>query len=142
MSHKIKPEHLQRLAGVYIRQSSLGQVRNNRESYRVQKGLRARAEQLGWPLGNVKIFEADQGESASKPMTRNDFNSLLRMIQDQQVGIVFSIDMTRLARNAIDMSMLIHWCAMHSTLIADQHQVYDPATPETAWCWGFRACWR
>jgi DNA invertase Pin-like site-specific DNA recombinase len=130
MSHKIKPEHLQRLAGVYIRQSSLGQVRNNRESYRVQKGLRARAEQLGWPLGNVKIFEADQGESASKPMTRDDFDSLLRMIQDRQIGIVFSVDVTRLARNAIDMSMLIHWCAVHRTLIADQHQVYDPATPE------------
>lgn len=130
MSHKIKPQHLQRLAGVYIRQSSLGQVKNHRESYRVQKGLAARARQLGWPLEQVKTFEADQGESASKPMTRDDFDSLLRMIQDQQIGIVFSIDVTRLARNAIDMSMLIHWCAVHGTLIADQHQVYDPSTPE------------
>lgn len=130
MSHKIKPEHLQRLAGVYIRQSSLGQVKNHRESYRVQKGLATRAEQLGWPSDQVKTFEADQGESASKPMTRADFDSLLRMIQDQQVGIVFSVDVTRLARNAIDMSMLFHWCAVHGTLIADQHQVYDPSTPE------------
>ena len=63
-------------------------------------------------------------------MARDDFDALLRMIQDRQVGIVFSIDVTRLARNAIDMSMLIHWCAVHGTLIADQHQVYDPATPE------------
>ena len=130
MSHKINPEHLQRLAGVYIRQSSPGQVKNHRESYRVQKGLAARARQLGWPLERVKTFEADQGESASKPMTRDDFESLLRMIQDQQVGIVFSIDVTRLARNAIDMSMLIHWCAVHGTLIADQYQVYDPSVPE------------
>jgi len=130
MSHKIKPAHLQRLAGVYIRQSSLGQVKTNRESYRVQKGLQARAQQLGWPTDRVKTFEADQGQSASKPMTRDDFDSLLRMIQDQQIGIVFSVDVTRLARNAIDMSMLIHWCAVHGTLIADEHQVYDPATPE------------
>ena len=130
MSHKIKAEHLQRLAGVYIRQSSPGQVRNHRESYRVQKGLAARAEELGWPLEQVKTFEADQGESASTPMTRGDFDSLLRMIQDQQVGVVFSVDVTRLARNAIDMSMLIHWSAVHGTLIADQHQVYDPSTPE------------
>jgi DNA invertase Pin-like site-specific DNA recombinase len=130
MSHKIKPDHLQRLAGVYIRQSSLGQVKNNRESYRIQKGLVARAQQLGWPPEQIKTFEADQGESASKPMTRHDFDLLLRMIQDRQVGIVFSIDVTRLARNAIDMSMLIHWCAVHGTLIADEHQVYDPSTPE------------
>ena len=130
MSHKINPEHLQRLAGVYIRQSSLGQVKNNRESYRVQKGLSARAEELGWPIERIKDFEADQGMSASTPMMRDDFDLLLRMIQDKQVGIVFSVDITRLARNSIDLSMLIHWSAVHGTLIADQHQVYDPSTPE------------
>ena len=130
MSHKLKPEHLQRLAGVYIRQSSPGQVKNNRESYRVQKRLAARAEELGWHADRVKCFEGDQGVSASTPMTRDDFDSLLRMIQDQQIGIVFSVDVARLARNAIDVSMLIHWCAVHRTLIADQHQVYDPSTPE------------
>lgn len=130
MSHKIQSQHLTRLAAVYIRQSSPGQVRNNSESYRVQKKLIARAEQLGWPGKRTQPFEADQGTSASKPMARDDFDALLRMIQDRQVGIVFSVDVTRLARNAIDMSMLIHWCAVHATLIADQHQVYDPATPE------------
>ena len=67
MSHKIKPQHLQRLAGVYIRQSSPGQVKNNRESYRVQKRLTARAEELGWPTEQIKPFEADQGASASTP---------------------------------------------------------------------------
>ena len=59
MSHKIKTEHLGRLAAVYIRQSSPGQVRNNTESYRVQKGLVTRAEQLGWPASQIKLFEAD-----------------------------------------------------------------------------------
>ena len=44
MSHKIKAAHFTRLAGVYIRQSSPGQVKNNTESYRVQKGLVTRAE--------------------------------------------------------------------------------------------------
>ena len=130
MSHKIKTEHLGRLAAVYIRQSSPGQVKNNTESYRVQKRLVTRAEQLGWPACQIKIFEADQGQSASKPMSRDDFDALLRMIQEQQIGIVFSVDVARLARNAIDMSMLIHWCAVHATLIADQHQVYDPETSD------------
>lgn len=130
MSHKIKTEHLGRLAAVYIRQSSPGQVRNNTESYRVQKGLVRRAEQLGWPASQIQLFEADQGQSAGKPMSRDDFDALLRMIQEQQIGIVFSVDAARLARNAIDMSMLIHWCAVHATLIADQHQVYDPEAPD------------
>jgi DNA invertase Pin-like site-specific DNA recombinase len=131
MSHKINPQHLQRLAGVYIRQSSLGQVKNNRESYRVQKGLTARAEELGWAANQIKCFEADQGQSASTPMTRGDFDSLLQMIQEQQMGIVFSVDVTRLARNSIDLSMLIHWSAVHGTLIADQYQVYDPTTEDS-----------
>jgi len=130
MNHKIKPEHLSRLAAVYIRQSSLGQVRNNTESYRVQKGLRTRAKQLGWSTNQIKFFEADQGKSAGTPMSRDDFDALLRMIQEQQIGIVFSVDAARLARNAIDMSMLIHWCAVHGTLIADQHQLSDPQMPD------------
>lgn len=130
MSLKIKPQHLQRLAAVYIRQSSLGQVKNNTESYRVQKRLSTRAEELGWPAEQVRNFEADQGVSASTPMARDDFDALLTMIQDQQVGVVFSVDIARLARNSIDLSMLIHWSAVHGTLIADQHQFYDPATPE------------
>jgi DNA invertase Pin-like site-specific DNA recombinase len=131
MSHKIKPQHLQRLAAVYIRQSSPGQVKNNRESYRVQKRLTARAEELGWAADQIKCFEADQGQSASTPMTRGDFDSLLQMIQEQQIGIVFCVDVTRLARNSIDLSMLIHWSAVHGTLIADQYQVYDPTTEDS-----------
>jgi len=130
MSHKITTEHKQRTAAVYIRQSSPGQVKNNRESYRVQKGLEVRAGQLGWSTEKVKSFEADLGLSASRPMARDDFGALVQMIQDRQIGIVLSVDVARLARNAIDMSMLIHWCAVHGTLIADQNQVYDPSTPE------------
>jgi DNA invertase Pin-like site-specific DNA recombinase len=85
MLNKIKLEHRQRLAAIYIRQSSPGQVKNNRESYRVQKGLSRRAEELGWHRDQIKYFEADQGVSASTPMARDDFDSLLRMIQDQHV---------------------------------------------------------
>lgn len=130
MNDKIKSVHLQRIASVYIRQSSPGQVKNNRESYLVQKGLAEQAARLGWHEDHIRYFEGDQGVSARTPMAREDFNTLLRMIQDQQIGIVFCFDVARLARNAIDLSMLIHWSAVHGTLIADQHKVYDPATPE------------
>ena len=78
---KITMEHRQRLAVVYIRQSSPGQVTNHRESYRVQKGLTQRAAKLGWPAERIKIIEGDQGQSASQPQTRDDFNSLLQLVQ-------------------------------------------------------------
>lgn len=126
MSEKIKPHHLQRLAAVYIRQSSLGQVKNHRESYRVQKGLVDRAEKLGWSSAKTKTFEGDQGVSASTPQARDHFNTLLQMIRDQQVGIVFGFDVARLARNTLDWAWLTHWSALHGTLIGDQHHVYDP----------------
>lgn len=130
MSEKIKPQHQQRLAAVYIRQSSPGQVKNHRESYRIQKRLAQRADALGWSDEKIKIIDGDQGVSASQPQTRDDFNTLLHMVRDQQIGIVFGFDVARLARNTLDWSWLTHWCAMHGTLIGDQHQVYDPALPQ------------
>ena len=130
MSEKIKPQHQQRLAIVYIRQSSPGQVKNHRESYRVQKGLTERAAELGWPAAKIKIIEGDQGTSASQPNTRDDFNTLLQMVRDRQVGIVFGFDVARLARNSLDWNWLTHWCALHGSLLGDQHQVYDPALPQ------------
>jgi DNA invertase Pin-like site-specific DNA recombinase len=130
MSEKIKPEHQQRLAIVYIRQSSPGQVKNHRESYRVQKRLTNRAITLGWPAERVKVIEGDQGVSASQPLTRDDFRMMVQMVQDQQVGIVFGIDVARLARNSIDWSVLTHWCALHGSLLGDQNQVYDPSLPQ------------
>lgn len=130
MSDKIASQHLTRLAVVYIRQSSPGQVKNHRESYRVQKRLRDRAAELGWSDNKIKIIEGDQGTSASTPQTRDDFNTLLQMVRDRQVGVVFGFDVARLARNSLDWTWLTHWCAMHGTLLGDQHQVYDPSRPQ------------
>jgi DNA invertase Pin-like site-specific DNA recombinase len=132
MSEKIQPQHQERLGVVYIRQSSPGQVKNHPESYRVQKGLARRAEQLGWPSEKVRVIQGDLGTTASLPGHRGDFNELLQMVQDQQVGIVLGQDASRLARNSIDWSLLTHWCALHGALIADQNQVLDPALPQDA----------
>jgi DNA invertase Pin-like site-specific DNA recombinase len=132
MSEKIQPEHLRRLAIVYIRQSGPGQVKNHPESYRVQKGLVRRAGQFGWNAKRIRVIQGDLGTSASLPGTRNDFNELLQLVQDQQVGIVLGQDASRLARNSIDWSLLTHWCALHGALIGDQNQVLDPALPQDA----------
>jgi DNA invertase Pin-like site-specific DNA recombinase len=130
MSEKIRPEHHQRLAMVYIRQSSPGQVRNHRESYRIQKGLVKRAGELGWPAERIRVVEGDQAESASIPGTRPDYEEVLRLVQDKQVGIVFGMDVSRLARNNLDWCLLTHWCAWHGVLMGDQTQVWDPALPQ------------
>jgi DNA invertase Pin-like site-specific DNA recombinase len=130
MTEKIKPHHQQRLAIVYIRQSSPGQVKNHRDSYRVQKGLCDRAAALGWPAAKVKVIDGDQGVSASTPQMREQFNALLQMVRDREVGIVFGFDMSRLSRNSIDLDLLMHWCGLHGTLLGDLHQVYDPGLPQ------------
>jgi DNA invertase Pin-like site-specific DNA recombinase len=138
MSEKIKPQHQQRLAVVYIRQSSPGQVKNHPESYRIQKRLTERAGSLGWPEEKIKVIEGDQGTSASHPQTRDNFNMLLQMVRDQQIGIVFGFNVARLARNSLDWNLLTHWCAIHNTLIGDQHHIYDPRLSQDSFVLGIQ----
>ena len=130
MSDRIRPEHLQRQAIVYIRQSSLGQVKNHPESYRVQKGLLARALALGWTKDKIQVVQGDQGTSASLPGNRQGFEEVLQSVQHKQVGIVLGQDASRLARNSLDWALMTHWCALHGALLGDQTQVLDPALPQ------------
>ena len=138
MSEKIEPQHRQRLAVVYIRQSSPGQVKNHPESYRIQKRLTERAGSLSWAEEKIKVIEGDQGSSASLPQTRDNFNMLLQMVRDQQVGIVFGFNVARLARNSLDWNLLTHWCAIHNTLIGDQHEIYDPRLSQDSFVLGIQ----
>lgn len=130
MSEKILERHLQLLAVIYIRQSSEGQVRNNRESYLVQQGLQKRATELGWHKDRVLIVDGDMGVSASEPGQREAFTLLLQQIRDGKIGIVFAVDVSRLARNNMDFSQLTHWCAMYGALVGDLRQVLNPASPQ------------
>ena len=47
---KVQPRHLDRLAIVYVRQSTLQQLEQHRESTALQYGLAERACGLGWPF--------------------------------------------------------------------------------------------
>jgi DNA invertase Pin-like site-specific DNA recombinase len=78
MSDRLRPQHLQRQAIVYIRQSSPGQVKNHPESYRVQKGLVSRALALGWSEDKIRVVQGDQGTSASLPGNRQGFDEVLQ----------------------------------------------------------------
>lgn len=130
VSDKILKWHLQRLAVIYIRQSSEGQVRNNPESYRVQQGLRDRAIALGWDEARVVIVDGDMAVSAKDPGNRDAFEQLLQQIQEGEVGIVFAVDVSRLSRNSVDFSHLTHWCALRGALVGDLQHVLNPAVPQ------------
>ncbi|MCY4382782.1 MAG: recombinase family protein [Nitrospinae bacterium] len=94
---RITAGHLARAACVYVRQSSLGQVRNNLESQRLQYGLKARAKELGWR--EVMTIDEDLGRSGGGGVERPGFQKLLSAVCENRVGIVLSVDASRLSRN-------------------------------------------
>jgi excisionase family DNA binding protein len=127
MDAKIGPQHLKRLAGVYVRQSSLHQVRDHRASAELQYDLVERAVALGWPREIVRIYDRDQGTTGSIPGRREDFHELVAEVGLGHIGIVLGFDVTRLARNNADWYRLLDLCGVCDTLIADLDGTYDPA---------------
>jgi DNA invertase Pin-like site-specific DNA recombinase len=123
---KIEPCHLDRLAVVYLRQSTYAQVERNRESTRVQYGLAQRVEQMGWSRERVLVIDDDLGFSGTTTEGRVGFQKLVAEVGLDHVGIVFGIQMSRLARSCRDWYHLLEICAMFGTLIGDLDGVYDP----------------
>jgi excisionase family DNA binding protein len=127
MDAKIGPQHLKRLAGVYVRQSSLHQVRDHRASAELQYDLVEHAVALGWPREIVRIYDGDQGTTGSIPGRREDFHELVAEVGLGHIGIVLGFDVTRLARNNADWYRLLDLCGVCDTLIADLDGTYDLA---------------
>src|SRR5262245_63565428 len=125
-SPKIRPWHLQRKAIVYIRQSTPQQVLDHRESADRQYGLVDRAAALGWPSGDVEVVDEDQGRSGQTAEGRPGFQYLLAQIGLDRVGIVFGLEMSRLARSNKDWHQLLELCGIFRALLADQDGLYDP----------------
>lgn len=129
LSPKIRNEHLQLDAVLYVRQSTGTQLREHQESTARQYALRDRLVAFGWPSERVIIIDEDTGISGSGTADRKGFTRLLKLITDQQVGIVLGLEMSRLARNSKDWSDLFEVCAIFTTLIADEDGVFDPQDP-------------
>ena len=123
---RIEAAHLARSAIVYVRQSTLDQVKNNLESQRRQYGLVDRARQLGWT--DVSVIDDDLGKSGSG-VSRPGFEKLLAAICEGRVGAVVSVEASRLARNGRDWHTLLEFCGLVGTLIVDEDGVYDPRHP-------------
>lgn len=126
-SEKIAPEHLDRLAIVYVRQSSPQQVLNHQESTRLQYNLKTRALQFGWPEGQVLVIDDDLGKSGATAEGRLGFQRLVSEVGLGNVGMILGIEMSRLARSCKDWHQLLEVCAIFGTLIADLDGIYDPA---------------
>lgn len=124
MNPKLTDDHLKRRAIVYVRQSSLGQVLHNHESKRRQYGLQDRARELGF--SDVIVIDEDLGRSGSGLVERPGFQRLVAAVLGGEVGAVFSIEASRLARNGRDWHHLIELCGMAGTLVVDTEGIYDP----------------
>lgn len=128
VSELIQPRHLERRAVIYIRQSSPHQVVTNTESQRLQRALRRRTVELGWPESAIDVFDADLGRSGSTTDGRADFQRLAAQVALGEVGAIVAYDATRLARNCTHWYQLLDLCGRVGCLIADRDGVYEPAS--------------
>lgn len=125
---KIQPHHLDRLAVVYVRQSTMQQVDRHQESTRLQYGLVERAVELGWSRSQVLLIDDDLGRSGATAEGRPGFQRLVAEVGLDHVGMVLGIEISRLARSSRDWYQLLEVCAVFATLIADADGLYDPMT--------------
>lgn len=123
---KVSGRHLERRAYVYVRQSSMAQVHNHRESRERQYNLRARAVALGWRREQVEVIDEDQGRSGASAQDRSGFQRLVSDVALGEVGAVLGLEVSRLARSCADWYRLLEVAALSATLIIDEDGVYDP----------------
>jgi DNA invertase Pin-like site-specific DNA recombinase len=127
-SELVSPQHLQRKALIYIRQSTPHQVLSNQESLRLQYALQQRALDLGWRPEDIEIIDADLGMTGASASHRVGFQEVVARVTLGQVGIILSVDVTRLSRNCSDWYPLLDVCGYRGCLIADRDGIYDPGS--------------
>ena len=124
---KVSPNHLDRDAYLYVRQSTLRQVVENTESTQRQYALRERAIALGWPIERVQVIDCDQGQSGASAADREGFQRLVAEVSLGHAGIVLGLEVSRLARNNSDWHRLLEISGLTGTLILDEDGLYDPS---------------
>ena len=125
-TEKLHAWHRERLAVVYVRQSTAQQVLDHQESTRLQYGLVSRAQALGWAADRILVIDEDLGKSGTSAQGRAGFQRLVSEVSLDHVGIIFGVEMSRLARSNKDWHQLLELCALFHTLIADLDGMYDP----------------
>lgn len=127
MHPQITEHHRSKPAYVYVRQSTLAQVRHHQESTQRQYALREKARELGWNEPEIRILDRDLGMSGAQTTGREDFKTLVAEVSMGQVGAVFALEVSRLARSNLDWHRLLELCALTETLVIDEDGCYNPA---------------
>ena len=122
---KITAAHLERTAVVYVRQSSIAQVRDHRESTARQYALVEEAARLGWDGSRISVIDADLGLSGRTASARYGFKELVGRVCVGEVGAILGLEISRLARSSADLQRLLELCALTDTLIIDGDGIYD-----------------
>jgi len=125
---KVSPSHLNRNAYIYIRQSTEHQVRENIESQQRQYELVDLAKQYNWNEGSIIVIDDDLGRSGSSTTGRTGFSKLVADVALKKAGIIFGLEVSRLARNNKDWYQLLDLCSLTDTLIADTDGIYNPSS--------------
>lgn len=108
--------HLDRLAVVYVRQSTAQQVLVHVESTRLHYGLVSRAEAYGWASDRIVVIDDDLGKSGTTTVGRVGFERLVTAVSLGHVGLILGLEMSRLARSNVDWHRLLEVCALFGTL--------------------------
>jgi DNA invertase Pin-like site-specific DNA recombinase len=127
MTARIEASHLGRRACVYVRQSTAAQVFEHGESTERQYALAGRAAALGWTEPAIEVIDEDLGRSGATTEGRTGFARLVDGVVHGEVGAIFAIEVSRLARSSMDWQRLLALCAVAEVVVGDEQAVYDPA---------------
>jgi DNA invertase Pin-like site-specific DNA recombinase len=136
--HKITSSHRERTALIYLRQSSMAQVREHTESTKSQYALADKAATLGWAASDIEVIDTDLGISGKWGVPREGFTELVTRVCSGDVGAIFGIEITRLARSNADVARLAEFAKITGTLLIDPDGVYDPADVNDRVILGFK----
>ena len=126
MKDKIETTHLQRRAVVYLRQSTLRQLYEHRESTARQYALEQRAIGLGWVASQIDIIDEDLGHSGGAGHRREGFQRLAEEVAHGRVGAIFALEVSRLSRSSADWHRLLELCNLADVVLVDEQTVYTP----------------
>ena len=124
---KVRATHLDRTAVIYVRQSTLAQVREHTESTMRQYALAEEATRLGWAADAVEVIDADLGVSGRSVEGRDGFKALVARVCLGEIGAVFGLEISRLARSSADLSRMLELARLTDTLVIDADGIYDLA---------------
>ena len=126
MMGKINPHHTERMAYVYLRQSTMAQVLHHQESTERQYALKNRASECGWQTEKIRVLDGDLGISGAHMTNREDFKTLVADVSLNKVGAIFALEASRLSRSSSDWNRLFELCSLTDTLIIDEDGCYNP----------------